>query len=64
MALACSIALPCGLDQTGMPFGIQVLGAPGNDKAVIEIAKSLETVLAQHDKTRRPAPNLGEINHN
>ena len=61
MALACSIALPCGLDQAGMPFGIQVLGAPGNDKAVIEIAKSLETVLAQHDKTRRPAPNLGDI---
>ena len=61
MALACSIALPCGLDQAGMPFGIQVLGAPGNDKAVIEVAKSLETVLAQHDKTRRPAPNLGDI---
>ncbi len=64
MALACGIALPCGLDQAGMPFGIQVLGAPGNDKAVIEVAKSLETVLAQHDKTRRPAPNLGDIKHN
>ena len=61
MALACSIALPCGLDQAGMPFGIQVLGAPGNDKAVIEIAKSLETILAQHDKTRRPAPKIGDI---
>ena len=64
MALACSIALPCGLDQAGMPFGIQVLGAPGNDKAVIEIAKSLETVLAQHDKTRRPAPNLSDKKDN
>ena len=61
MALACSIALPCGLDQAGMPFGIQVLGAPGNDKAVIEIAKSLETILAQNDKTRRPAPKIGDI---
>ena len=64
MALACSIALPCGLDQAGMPFGIQVLGAPGKDKAVIEIAKSLETVLAQHDKTRRHAPNLSYIINN
>ena len=40
MALACGIALPCGLDQAGMPFGIQVLSAPGNDRLVAEVAKA------------------------
>ena len=61
MALACGIALPCGLDQAGMPFGIQVLSAPGNDRLVAEVVKALESVLQLHDTTRRPLPNLDSL---
>ena len=61
MALASAVVLPCGLDDQKMPFGIQILGAPGNDRFVIEVAKALEAVLANHSITQRPTPNLGRL---
>ena len=61
MALACGVVIPCGVDNVGMPFGIQILGAPGNDRLVIETAKALETVLAQHQETSRPCPDISKL---
>jgi len=61
MALACGAVIPCGLDHAGMPFGIQILSAPGNDRLVAEVAKGLESVLAQHDATKRPLPDLAAL---
>ena len=61
MALACGVVIPCGLDHQGMPFGIQVLSAPGNDRLVAEVAKSLETVMAGHNTTQRPIADLNRL---
>ena len=61
MALACSAVLPCGLDDQGMPFGIQVLGPPGGDRLVLEVARSLEEVLEGHAETRRPVPDIAAL---
>ena len=61
MALASAVVLPCGLDDNKMPFGIQILGAPGNDRFVVEAAKALEAVLANHPITQRPKPNLDRL---
>ena len=61
MALASAVVLPCGLDNNKMPFGIQILGAPGNDRFVVEVAKALEAVLANHPITQRPKPNLDRL---
>ena len=61
MALACSVVIPCGVDHQGMPFGIQILSAPGNDRLVAEVAKALEEVLARHADTRRPLPDLAKL---
>ena len=58
MALACAAALPCGVDAAGMPFGIQLLGAPGSDRKLLEIAKSLEIILADNPLTSPAMPNL------
>ena len=58
MALACGVTLPCGTDYNGMPYGIQVLGAPGKDVEVISIAKKLEKSLTENEETIRPKPNL------
>jgi Asp-tRNA(Asn)/Glu-tRNA(Gln) amidotransferase A subunit family amidase len=44
-----------------MPFGIQLLGAPGTDKKVLEIAKSLEIILAENPLTARAVPDLGPL---
>ena len=61
MALASGVVLPCGLDDQQMPFGIQILSAPGRDRLVIEVAKALEDVLAMHPATMRPIPDLTKL---
>jgi len=61
MALASAVVLPCGLDDHQMPFGIQILGAPGRDRLVIEVAKALEDVLAKNEQTRRPLPDIANL---
>ena len=61
MALACGVVIPCGLDHHGMPIGIQILSAPGNDRLVAEVAKALEIVLAEAITTSRPLPNIDAL---
>ena len=60
-ALACAVALPCGVDHLGMPFGIQVIGPNGSDARILEIAHALEQVLAHNKETARPVPNLNKL---
>jgi Asp-tRNA(Asn)/Glu-tRNA(Gln) amidotransferase A subunit family amidase len=52
------VVLPCGLDHTGMPFGIQLVGRRGGEAALISAAMSLERELAKIAECRRPLPNL------
>jgi Asp-tRNA(Asn)/Glu-tRNA(Gln) amidotransferase A subunit family amidase len=61
MALACSAVLPCGVDQHGLPFGIQVIGRNGADAFVLEVAHALEGVLTANEETARPVPDLGRL---
>ncbi len=61
MATACGAVLPCGVDDQGMPFGIQVLGPPGADRFVLEVASALEAVLAADPATARPIPDLSKL---
>lgn len=37
--------VPMGLNEQGMPLGIQVIGAPGNDHVTIAVAEHLEKVF-------------------
>ena len=61
MALACVVALPCGVDQHGLPFGIQVIGRNGSDAFVLEVAHALEQVLAGNKETARPVPDAARL---
>ena len=61
MALASTGGLPCGLDDNKMPVGMQILGAPGNRRFVVEVATALEAVLANHPITQRPKPKLDRL---
>ena len=61
MALACAAVLPCGVDQHGLPFGIQVIGPNGSDALVLEVAHALEQVLAANKETARPVPDLARL---
>lgn len=61
MALACGAVIPCGFDHANMPFGIQILSAPGNDRLVAEVAKALEITLAANDVTKRPIADISKL---
>jgi Asp-tRNA(Asn)/Glu-tRNA(Gln) amidotransferase A subunit family amidase len=58
------VALPCGRDGLGLPFGIQVIGRMGEDARLIEIAASLETALAADAELARPLPDLDKLKTN
>ncbi|MEM7168977.1 MAG: amidase family protein [Pseudomonadota bacterium] len=53
-----SVAMPCGLDECGMPFGIQVVGRRGEDARLLGIAKALEEALTDLADCQRPIPDL------
>lgn len=61
MALPSSCVIPCGLDPQGMPFGIQVVGPRGSDAHVLQVAQSLEAVLAKNPESARPLPDLANL---
>ncbi len=56
-----AVALPCGLDGAGMPFGLQIVGRPGGDACVLAVAAALEAVLAGDPRTARPTPDLARL---
>jgi len=57
-ALPAVCVIPCGVDDQGMPFGIQIAGPKGSDAKVLQIAHSLEKVLSTIAETARPLPDL------
>ena len=61
MATPPAAAIPCGVDHAGMPFGIQVVGPNGKDRFVLDVAHSLEQVLAKDPATARPVPDLDKL---
>ena len=50
------VVLPCGLDRTGMPFGIQLVGRRGQEAALIAAAMALEGELARIEVCRPARP--------
>jgi len=53
-----AIAIPCGKDHTGMPFGIQIVGRRRADAFVLGVANKLERLFATKLKLARPVPRL------
>jgi Asp-tRNA(Asn)/Glu-tRNA(Gln) amidotransferase A subunit family amidase len=56
-----SIAIPCGVDQNGMPFGFQIVGRYGRDAELLAAAHALELAMAGNAETARPLPDLGKL---
>ncbi len=53
-----AVALPAGLDEHSMPFGIQLIGRAYDDRRLLSVAKALEATLALDPVTARPVPDL------
>ena len=56
-----AISLPVGLDRSGMPFGLQIVGPRGGDAKVLAVALELERVLAGDARTARPRPDFSRL---
>jgi len=56
-----SLSMPCGLEPTGTPFGLQVIGPHRGDLKVLAFAHALEQVLARDPRTARPLPDLAAL---
>ena len=56
-----AIALPCGTDHKGMPFGLQVVGRFRGDRALLGAAHAMEQAFNALAALRRPRPDLARL---
>jgi Asp-tRNA(Asn)/Glu-tRNA(Gln) amidotransferase A subunit family amidase len=56
-----ALSLPCGLDERGMPFGLQVIGRFRGDLPLLGAATAMEQAFADNPVLRRPRPDLTHL---
>ncbi|MBJ7262298.1 MAG: amidase [Burkholderiaceae bacterium] len=56
-----SLALPCGVDHAGMPFGMQVVGGFRQDALLLDQAEALESAFAAYRELARPLPDVDKL---
>lgn len=56
-----AIALPCGVDHMGMPFGLQVIGSFRGDRRLLAAAHAIEQSFSAIAALRRPRPDPGKL---
>lgn len=56
-----AICIPCGVDENGMPFGLQVVGPRGADRFTLDAALALERHVKDIPECRRPLPDLAAL---
>lgn len=53
------VAIPVGQDAEGMPFGVTVFAAPGDDAAVLRAAAAIDSVIGKRIEARLDADGAG-----
>lgn len=56
-----ALALPCGVDAKGMPFGLQLIGELRQDAKLLAMSHALERALAGNAATARPRPDTDRL---
>ncbi|MBE9603623.1 amidase [Acetobacteraceae bacterium H6797] len=56
-----ALCLPLGLDEKGMPFGIQIVGPRGGDALVLQVAAAIEAAVAKNPVLKRPVPDIAAL---
>jgi aspartyl-tRNA(Asn)/glutamyl-tRNA(Gln) amidotransferase subunit A len=54
-----ALALPAGFDRSGMPVGLQIIGRPGSESALLDLGLRLQTKTDWHGRV--PSAIAGEI---
>ena len=55
------LSLPCGKDEAGMPFGLQVVGRFGGDVELLNISEALEQAFSGINGLSRPLPDVAAL---
>ncbi len=55
------ISIPCGVDDRGLPFGLQIVGPRNGDAQLLRIAHALELVFANDPVCARAVPDIGAL---
>lgn len=56
-----AVVLPCGVDEDGLPFAVQIVGRPWQEAALLDFAAAIEAALAKLPHCSRPLPDLGRL---
>jgi amidase len=56
-----ALSLPVGVDEQGLPFGLQIVGPRGGDAIVLSVAAALEAAFSDDPDLRRPVPDLARL---
>jgi amidase len=56
-----ALAMPCGTDHRGMPFGLQVIGRFRGDRELLGAGAALEAAFAGILALQRPRPDLDRL---
>lgn len=56
-----ALSLPCGRDEAGMPFGLQMIGPLHQDGRLLAMAAAVEKMGLHHPDFARPRPDLSAL---
>lgn len=56
-----AISIPLGVDEAGLPFGLQIVGPRGGDAIVLSVAASVEAAFVDDAQLGRPVPDLARL---
>lgn len=56
-----ALSLPCGKDDAGMPFGLQMIGPLHRDARLLGMGAALEQWGQSQTKWKRPHPDMGAL---
>ena len=54
-------SIPLGVDEKGMPFGLQVIGPAKDDGFVLGAAHAIQQAIAGNDALRQPPPDIAKL---
>jgi Asp-tRNA(Asn)/Glu-tRNA(Gln) amidotransferase A subunit family amidase len=56
-----ALSLPLGVDEAGLPFGLQIIGPRGGDAITLGVAAAIEAAVAADPVLCRPRPDLEKL---
>ena len=56
-----ALSLPCGRDEHGMPFGLQMIGRLRGDAALLSAARAFERAFEGDARLARPRPDIDAL---